>query len=266
MTRTLPNPSTFERFTERYRLRAQLETVTALRVGAGKRFEAAATDQPVIRDGLGRPYLPGSSLKGALRAGLERTLRGLDRDDLWACDLFEKPCTEPLQERQKRGEEVPLADVQETVCPACGLFGSSFLAGRIFLHDLPIDEASSRPPEVRDGVGITRDLRTAQGGIKYDFEAVPPGTRFHLEMLLENVDEIQLALALKALELLDAGQILLGGLTTRGLGRVRLRQPELGRIDAAALLAGGGFTTIDYPGAQLEAGSRLGRVLAAEGS
>lgn len=217
-----------------------------MRVGAGKSFDVAATDQPVIRDGLGRPYIPGSSLKGALRSALEQTVRGLGSKQLRSCDLFEDPCIKAT-DRGEATKQLPFDHVQETICDVCGLFGSPFLASRIFIRDLPQkDPETSPPPEVRDGVGLNRDLRTAQRGIKYDFEAVSAGTRFEMEILLENPDDIQRALTFKLLEFLDEGQILLGGLTSRGLGRVRLQDVHVERADAASLLAGSGFQAVSY--------------------
>lgn len=261
----LPQPFSFERLHNRYRLKAILVAVTGLRVGAGKSFDAAATDQPVLRDALGRPYIPGSSLKGVLRSGLESILRGLGRDDPWACDLFDKDkrCVGNPEEDKtgtQKKRTIPLEEVLEKCCTACSLFGSPFLAGRVFLHDLPL---LSRPStEVRDGVGIHRDLGTAQPGIKYDVEVVPTGSRFQLEMVLENVDPDRLALVLLTLDLLDQGEILLGGLTTRGLGKVKLEEPSLERTDARRLLARQGFETLNYSDNLHDAGERIGKLLA----
>lgn len=247
-------PTTFERLTSRHRIVAELEAVTALRVGAGKSFDVAATDQPVIRDGLGNPFLPGSSLKGALRSGLESLLRGLEHPKLPVCDPLDNDhsCSAKLlavqKHRKKSGkdEPLPITQVVNGLCTVCGLFGSSYLAGRLFVHDLPMTADSFT--EIRDGVGINRDLRTAQRGIKYDFEAVPPGSTFKMEMLLENASPVQWALVLKLLRLLDKGQILLGGLTTRGLGRLRFRKGTvvLERTDARRLLDGEDFEPLDY--------------------
>ena len=249
----IPNPYSFEKLRVRYRLRADLVARTGLRVGAGKSFDAAATDQPVIRDALGYPYIPGSSLKGALRSGLESILRGLDLDEagVWACNLFEDGprCigdAKKDEERQKRNQPIPLEEVLERTCTACSLFGSSFLAGRIFISDL--FRASGAPTELRDGVGLDRDLGTASPGIKYDVEVVPAGTCFKLEVLIENVDQVRLALALQALELLDEGEILLGGMSSRGLGRVKLENCSLERTDPTRLLnlEGNRYEALDY--------------------
>lgn len=254
-------PSTFERLEKRFRITATVETLTGLRVGAGKRFDAAATDQPVMRDGSGRPFIPGSSLKGALRAGLERVLRGLGSQALDACDLFEEPCTHELQEAAKKGQPPTADEVCAALCSMCGLFGSPLFAGRTFIHDLYLEEGATSIPELRDGVGIDRDLGVARPAVKYDFEAIPPGSRFDLEMLLENVADHQLALMIQGLTLLDDGQILLGGLTSRGLGRVRLDAIALEWTDAARLIAGEGFAKIDYRAARESATQTLRNML-----
>lgn len=238
-----PPISSFERLVNREHIRGELVAVTALRVGAGKSFDVAATDQPILRDARGQPFIPGSSLKGALRSALERILQGLDAGTLDACDIFDDDhrCTAKLEAKRKKdkeegkSEDISFEDIRDTTCMVCGLFGSSLLAGRLFVHDLPVVDEEARS-EIRDGVGIHRDLRTAQEGIKYDLEAVSPGTRFRLDLTLENANEVQVALTLKLLDLLDEGEVLLGGLTSRGLGRVRLDKLEIQHTDAAQLL------------------------------
>ncbi len=256
--------SQFDRLSKRYRIEGQLVTETGLRVGAGKSQDVGTSDQPVIRDGLDRLFLPGSSLKGVLRSGLEAVLRGLGDDRLPACDPFAAPCTAGLDQRRKAGAEIELDEVLGAVCVVCGLFGSPYLAGRVFVADLPLADGHGSRTEVRDGVGIHRDLRVAQTtpAIKYDHEVVPPGTAFRLEIILENVDDpVQLALVLKALALLSTGEIRLGGLTSRGLGRVKLEGLRLEWTDARRLLAGEGYEALDYVAAQVNAGDRLTEIL-----
>lgn len=254
---------TFDRLSHRYQIEGWIEAVTALRIGAEKSLDMTASNLPVIRDARGLPYLPGSSLKGVLRSGLESVLRSLDRRDLglWSCDIFEDRCTAALEEQASKRHREPMGfdldEVRAQLCTVCSLFGSPLLAGRAFIHDLPVDRKSLRKAEVRDGVGINRDLGTAQTGAKYDFEVVPVGARFRMEILLENVDAYRLALMLKAMEMLDQGQILIGGFTSRGLGRVCLKDATIGRIDAKRLLCGKGYEDLGYPEQQDEAETRL---------
>src|SRR5436190_15950860 len=55
-------------------LEGELHCETGLHVGAGKgSLEIGSSDNPVIKDAFGRPYIPGSSLRGRLRALLEQS-------------------------------------------------------------------------------------------------------------------------------------------------------------------------------------------------
>ena len=69
--------ATFETLSSRHRLDATLRTETAMRVGAEKSVDVVGTDLPVVRDGMGRPYIPGSALKGGAkpRIGLKNATR-----------------------------------------------------------------------------------------------------------------------------------------------------------------------------------------------
>ncbi|NUO83957.1 hypothetical protein HUU05_28110, partial [candidate division KSB1 bacterium] len=68
----------------RYRVIGDLVLDTALHLGGG-RNPAKGTDSPILRDGFSKPYIPGSSLKGALRAAVERIAPNLN---VTACGLF----------------------------------------------------------------------------------------------------------------------------------------------------------------------------------
>jgi len=48
---------------------------TGLHIGAGKgTLEIGGADNPVVKDAFGRPYVPGSSLRGRIRSLLETAL------------------------------------------------------------------------------------------------------------------------------------------------------------------------------------------------
>ncbi|MGH9803448.1 MAG: RAMP superfamily CRISPR-associated protein [Blastocatellia bacterium] len=73
-------PQTLEidrsRLRARYIFTGRLVLDTALHIGGG-RESATVTDSPILRDSLGQPLIPGSSFKGAFRAGVERILPNL---------------------------------------------------------------------------------------------------------------------------------------------------------------------------------------------
>src|SRR5574342_1059818 len=55
-------------------LAGELHCETGLHIGAGKgSLEIGGADNPVVKDAFGRPYVPGSSLRGKLRALLEQS-------------------------------------------------------------------------------------------------------------------------------------------------------------------------------------------------
>src|SRR5512140_186326 len=55
-------------------LEGELHCQTGLHVGAGKgSLEIGGSDNPVVKDAFGRPYIPGSSLRGKIRSLLEQS-------------------------------------------------------------------------------------------------------------------------------------------------------------------------------------------------
>src|SRR6267154_216938 len=55
-------------------LEVELHCETGLHIGAGKgSLEIGGADNPVVKDAFGRPYIPGSSLRGKLRSLLEHS-------------------------------------------------------------------------------------------------------------------------------------------------------------------------------------------------
>src|SRR5574342_888324 len=55
-------------------LEGELHCETGLHIGAGKgSLEIGGADNPVVKDSAGRPYVPGSSLRGRLRSLLEQS-------------------------------------------------------------------------------------------------------------------------------------------------------------------------------------------------
>jgi len=70
--------SDFNLFKNRLRLTGTLELETALRVGYGTTDGLSSADISVVKDNLCRPYIPGSSFKGVLRAHIERIIRQVE--------------------------------------------------------------------------------------------------------------------------------------------------------------------------------------------
>ena len=128
-------------------------------------------------------------------------------------------------------------DVERHSCLVCRTFGSPWLASHVQVKDLLLHPSLVDPEvgfalfEIRDGVAIDRDTGTVSGGKLYDYEVVPSGAYFGLEMVLENVQPWQLGLLVLGLAPFERGVTAVGGGRSRGLGAVRLVDTQLTGFD-----------------------------------
>ncbi|OGS03122.1 MAG: CRISPR-associated RAMP protein [Elusimicrobia bacterium RIFCSPLOWO2_12_FULL_59_9] len=265
----------FDRFESRVTLTGRLTAQTALRIGAGRATRVMGTDLPVVRDAVGKPYIPGSSFKGVLRASVEAIVRSVVPHRKGAClpvnegeqcilrgapgtnearaknqtwtypqagvPPHEKVGIRDLQadlpgELGKRDQELARR-VQDESCLVCRVFGSAWLASKISIRDLLVDEDMWFGQfEVRNGVAIDRDTETASTGLLYDFEVTPAGTRFGCEIVVENAEDWELGLLMVGLRPFEQGEAALGGARSRGLGVVKIDWNSRTRVDKAHLL------------------------------
>lgn len=239
----------FDRFQNRTLIRASLEMQTSLSVSSRASLEPTGTDMPVMKGPDGLPFIPGSSIKGIIRFQAERILRTWDqKPHLWACDPFNSPCIPEKSRDGRKGkdafwdesgknDEIFAQMVFEASCTACRLFGSPWFASRVAFKDAYLLNSADLPvvTQIRDGVGIDRDLGAARTGIKYDFETVVPGACFGLEILAENLQDWEIGFLLTVLRLWEEGSIAIGGKTTRGTGWGRLKDLTVRQVDTESL-------------------------------
>lgn len=214
---------------------------TGLHIGAGKSADLVGSDLPVLRDAASRPLVPGSSLRGVLRSGIESFCGSLGL----AGDAV-------APEEPREG----LAAVWSGLTLTERLFGTAAdkpggfsYASRVQISDAVATGDEPVTVELRDGVGIDRDNRTAAQSVKYDLEVVPAGTRFQASVRFKNPADFEVGLLAQALWMLDAGLLLLGGKSARGLGwmAVEVTVPRI--LDAHALLKGPAAETAEAPDA-----------------
>jgi len=226
----------------RWTIRAKLVMDTALHIGSGE--GADAVDAGVVLDRHGRPYVPGSSLKGVLRSEAERAASLLGQS---ACGLFSSngvPCLTTDKDKAKsirddikrnKGLSAELhSQLERELCDSCRLFGSQFAASRVQIDDLFLDDSENVVIESRDGVGIDRDSGTAAEHIKYDFHVVPASTEFALHIQAENLDKRSRSLFAFVVLELTRGNYSIGGKRSRGLGRCHLRQLSIQKFEFAS--------------------------------
>lgn len=245
---------------KRYHISATLVLDQPLHVGSGHGSDI--TDSAVIKDYAGRPVIPGSSLRGALRSRCERLADALLPADNKICFLYDDEAAgnvrcvsvRPELLRHENGDlydDATLwATLKDNLCPSCRLFGAStYWASKVRIPDLPL-AAPADPAEaaqVRHGVGIHRDTQTAAPAVKYDQEVVLANARFALELIIENPDADDLSLLALGLADLAHGRMALGGNSARGLGGCHLegglvRWVDLSRGgDLIAYLSRGAF-------------------------
>jgi len=252
----------FDKLTRKIEIEGTLRCVTALRIGAGKDHgDIAATDLPVLKDAMGRPLLPGASLKGVVRSSIEAVLRAIptDADQVtqWACDPFLDRCVKDpdAKERLEMESMQPPERAEHQrgrlkgLCRVCQTFGAQGLASHVLFRDARAQGKVHL--ERRDGVAIDRDLGRVSGGRKYDFEVISEGSRFDFGLTIDSAKDWQEGVVVLGLELLHEGFARVGGATSRGLGLVAFEGLKARVLDVKALRGGGGgglpFQVIEWP-------------------
>ncbi len=220
-------------------VKSGLESADPTRPG----MEFVRTRHPLVGETI---YLPGTSLKGALRSQAERVLRGLNVD---ACNPFDKSsgCRSNVS-----GEQSPATYRRQ--CPVCRTFGSLSLTGRCSLSDAypwdpRADDATreeqfthANATERRVQVGISRQDGSTADGTLFDLEVAVAGA-FWGEARLDNFELWQLGLLAAVLDDVHAGDVPIGFGKSRGLGQMSV---DLIALDCEWLAAGGAR---DLPGA-----------------
>jgi len=240
----------FDTFESRLIVEGYIVPETALRIGTGRVAAISGTELPVLRDNLGKPYVPGSSFKGALRSYLEALVRGMapigadlkyvvcdpNSDD--KADLCLNADQMKALKEQYENDDAGLAQaVADGSCLVCQTFGSPWLASFVRVRDLSVADGEWFGQfQVRDGVAIDRDKGTVSEGRLYDYEVVPAGTRFKLHIVAENLALWQRGLLWLGLRALERGDVALGGFTSRGLGWIRLENRTVRLLEGARAL------------------------------
>ena len=220
-------------------LEGEMHCRTGLHIGAGKgSLEIGGADNPVVKDSFGRPYVPGSSLRGRLRSLLEQA-RGVAVP------------SELVYLSKRKGQEVRIHQSNRPNDEICLLFGRN--AGRmervsgdalesthasparLAVYDAPLD-AESITSQMRENLDdeLTEvksenaiDRITSQANPR-TLERVPAGARFHVRFVVDVLceeDKVLAALLVEGLRLLEDDS--LGGGGSRGSGRVGFAKMRL---------------------------------------
>jgi CRISPR/Cas system CSM-associated protein Csm3 (group 7 of RAMP superfamily) len=179
-------------------------------------------------------YLPGSSLKGAIRAHAERIVRtvGKERRDpnnsdiLWAND--------PLSDKYDYLQKKSAPDIYKLSSFTDQMFGNTSIASRVRIEDAHPDKSQTLRIEERNGVAIDRVFGSVAVG-PFNYQVCTAG-EFHTKIHLKNFTLAQLGLIGLVLRDLDDGWFGLGFAKSRGLGTVQVKLNQ---------------AVVQYPGCEL---------------
>ncbi|KAB8331439.1 CRISPR-associated protein [Scytonema tolypothrichoides VB-61278] len=166
-------------------------------------------------------YLPGSSLKGAIRAHAERIVRtvGKDKRDsnnwnlLWAND--------PLNDKYDYLQNKSASDIYKLSSFTDQIFGNTSIASRVRIEDAYPDKSQPLKIEERNGVAIDRVFGSVAVG-PFNYQVCTAG-EFHTKIHLKNFTLAQLGLIGLVLRDLNDGWFGLGFAKSRGLGTVQVK-------------------------------------------
>src|ERR1700687_2734516 len=137
-------------------LEGDMTCETGLHVGAGKgSLEIGGSDNPVVKDAFGRPYVPGSSLRGKIRSLLEQS-SGLAVP------------TELVYLSRRKGQEVRIHQSDRPDDEICLLFGRN--SGRMDRVQGETIEGTNASP-----------ARLAAYDAPFDLDSITPQMRENLD-------------------------------------------------------------------------------------
>lgn len=158
----------------------------------------ADTDLALAVNGRGKYYIPGTSLAGALRDWMGRSLDETNINSLWGFQT------------QEEGH-----------------------ASFIIVDDAEID-LNKMTIEIREGVGIDRHTGAAADKAKYSRAILPKGVTFPLEITLDCQENQNPDYLLQLLRALEEANIRIGAAKTRGLGKIRLGNIKIEKHDLSS--------------------------------
>ena len=235
----------FSTFKNKYILTGKIVVLNALHIGSGR--EKDDRDAPFISlDDDKNFYIPGSTFRGYLSTKLERFLDSgngfkiknngeeLNEADVKLIfgytnlDKLETKINDKDNEEDRKLKENN-RKIQDRIIRklnAKNLDEVKSLAGRIHVSDMPV--LKDVKYVTRDGIKIDRNTGATEKRGKFDYDVVPAGTEFDLNIELENIENYQLDLIGLALnDILKDNGDLFGGKTSRGIGKCRLKDLKM---------------------------------------
>lgn len=175
-------------------------------------------------DGKKEIYLPGSSLKGAIRSQAERIVATLGGDAYDDNNRYQLRAEAPAPNRHYLKYISDSAEIYKRSCFTDQMFGSTHIASRVRIDDAYYDGASEIPLtlEERNSVAIDRLSGAATGTALFNFQVCTSGA-FKTNLRLKNFTLAQLGLIGLVLRDLHEGWFSIGFAKSRGLGVMKVK-------------------------------------------
>ena len=184
-------------------------------------------------------FIPGTSMRGAWRAHLERILRSLDPPETArVCDPLDddtdekmaspyRACSTELTAVKDRRIKAHQPFVPYTLsCPVCRLFGNTTQASRFSISDGELTNGNENRLVSREHVRIDRQSgRVAQGALIKYFGL--QGAQFRVDIQLRNFELQHLRLVGALLKDIAIGAVPLGSGKNKGYGQVKGKFEEI---------------------------------------
>lgn len=188
------------------------ETESPLAIGGNS---SELTDKDFIKNSKGEPFIPATSLTGKYRS-----LFSKEEAEKYFGKIIKKT------DENENNDKVPVEQsVESSIIVYDGVIhkSSKEIEDKVIAegnNELNNKEKSKRKPNfnVRDGIKLDK-FRNVEEGKKYNFEILDPGCEFWtaLEYSSDEKDVVE-----KILSAWFSGDIICGGKSTRGLGRLKV--------------------------------------------
>lgn len=201
-------------------IKFDLKAVSPLCIRSGESVELdpSLPDSQFIRsfhDGEDEVVMPGSSIKGVFRSRAEKLLVG-------SCDIFgQQSCTKKIRRLEN---DLPIQEKYRNSCPACRMFGNTYLKSRVEFKDAYPD--GSVKLSTRHNVGIDRVTGASKRSSLFETEILEEGT-FKAEILIKNFFLWQIKILIQIFDDINEGYVTFGGITSRGFGRMHVENVEI---------------------------------------
>lgn len=222
-----------------FNFHVKLNPKTGLLVSAGSEsIDPTLPDISFMRtniNGLNVPFIPGSSIKGPIRAFCESFLRGFaekGNEDKYASDLLRNPLNKEESNGNPAENKNNKQDLYRNSSLIYRTFGGTTMASVVRFSDFyPVEDPHKVNEETlkelerliipRTGISINRATGKVEEAALFEYESA--FFPFYGTILLKNPEKWQIGLLFYAFDAVNTGLIRFGRSKSRGLGWVELK-------------------------------------------